>query len=188
MLALAARRCEGHANVTLCEADVSALPVADASCDAAISVQVLEYVADIPPALAEMRRALRPGGRLVAWDVDWATLSLRTDDHRPDPARPAGVGRAPRRIHRCPRRSRRSSGRRGRRTSASTATRLRPPSSTADTYGGFLVPFIARFVVGRDRMSEDEAGAWEREQRELARRGEFFFACIQCCFTATRPG
>jgi hypothetical protein len=26
------------------------------------------------------------------------------------------------------------------------------------------------------------------EQRELAQRGEFFFACIQFCFTATHPG
>ena len=57
-----------------------------------------------------------------------------------------------------------------------------------DTYGGFLVPFIARFVVGRDGISEDEANAWEAEQRELAQRGEFFFASIQFCFTATRPG
>jgi ubiquinone/menaquinone biosynthesis C-methylase UbiE len=42
--------------------------------DRALSVQVLEYVADIPTALAEMHRALRPGGRVVIWDVDWATV------------------------------------------------------------------------------------------------------------------
>jgi arsenite methyltransferase len=41
---------------------------------------------------------------------------------------------------------------------------------------------------GRDGISEDEASAWEAEQRELAQRNEFFFACIQFCFTATRPG
>lgn len=57
-----------------------------------------------------------------------------------------------------------------------------------DTYGGFLVPFIARFVGGRDGISEDEANAWAAEQRALAQRGEFFFACIQFCFAATRPG
>ena len=55
-------------------------------------------------------------------------------------------------------------------------------------YGGFLVPFIAQFVVGRDGISKDEANAWESEQRPLAQRSEFFFACIQFCFTATRPG
>ena len=58
----------------------------------------------------------------------------------------------------------------------------------SSTYGGFLVPFIAGFVVGRDGISEAEANAWEAEQRELAQRSEFFFfACIQDCFAAMRP-
>ena len=57
----------------------------------------------------------------------------------------------------------------------------------SDTYGGFLVSFVAQFVVGRDGISADEANAWRDEQRELAQRNEFFFACIQFCFTATRP-
>src|SRR5438552_15577325 len=48
MLALAARRCEGHENVAFREADATALPVADASVDAALCVQVLEYVSDYP--------------------------------------------------------------------------------------------------------------------------------------------
>jgi hypothetical protein len=43
-------------------------------------------------------------------------------------------------------------------------------------------------VARRDGLSQDEANAWETEQRELARRGEFFFACSQFCFTAMRPG
>ncbi len=78
MLELAARRSEGSENVEFHEADATALPVDDASFDAALSVQVLEYVADIPAALAEIRRALRPGGRAVIWDVDWTTVSMRT--------------------------------------------------------------------------------------------------------------
>ena len=80
MLAVAAHRSEGHDNVSFHEADATSLPVEDASFDAALSVQVLEYVADVPAALAEMYRALRAGGRLVVWDVDWATVSLHTTD------------------------------------------------------------------------------------------------------------
>ena len=83
MLAIAAHRCRGHDNVAFHEADATSLPVEDASFDAALSVQVLEYVADVPAALAEIYRALRPGGRLVVWDVDWATVSM----HTADPAR-----------------------------------------------------------------------------------------------------
>ena len=56
------------------------LPVDDASVDGVLCVQVLEYVADPTVALAEMHRVIRPGGRVVVWDVDWATVSLHSLD------------------------------------------------------------------------------------------------------------
>ena len=79
-LALARRRTQGQDNVALHQADATALPVADASFDRALSVQVLEYVSDPAAALAELHRALRPGGRLVVWDVDWSTVSWHSAD------------------------------------------------------------------------------------------------------------
>jgi hypothetical protein len=48
------------------------------------------------------------------------------------------------------------------------------------------VPLVQQYVSGRDAITKDEAAAWAAEQRELGERGEFFFACIQFCFTATR--
>ena len=80
MLELAARRCAGHVGVELRPADAVSLPVDDARFDAVLCVQVLEYVTDPTVALAEMHRALRPGGRVVVWDVDWATVSLHALD------------------------------------------------------------------------------------------------------------
>jgi SAM-dependent methyltransferase len=47
------------------EGDVLALPLPDASFDAALSTQVLEHVTDPALALREIARVLRPGGRLV---------------------------------------------------------------------------------------------------------------------------
>ena len=90
MLAVAAKRCERFPNVAFHEGEATALPVEEASFDAALCVQVLEYVPDATAALAQMRRALRPGGRVVVWDVDWATLSW----HSEDPERMARVLRA----------------------------------------------------------------------------------------------
>ena len=52
---------------------------------------------------------------------------------------------------------------------------------SADTYGGFLVPFVEQFVGTPD------ATAWADEQRALAERGEFYFACVQFCFAGTAP-
>jgi arsenite methyltransferase len=69
MLDLARHRCEGHDNVTFREGNATALPVDDGDFDAALCVQVMEYVPDAPAALAEIYRALRPGGRALIWDV-----------------------------------------------------------------------------------------------------------------------
>jgi SAM-dependent methyltransferase len=63
MLAVAKHRSEGFKNVAFEEGDATALPVESGRVDRALSVQVLEYVADAPIALAEMHRALRPGRR-----------------------------------------------------------------------------------------------------------------------------
>lgn len=47
-------------------ADAEALPLADASCDVVLASYVLFFVSDIPRAIAEVRRVLRPGGALLA--------------------------------------------------------------------------------------------------------------------------
>ena len=187
MLELAARRSEGSENVEFHEADATALPVDDASFDAALSVQVLEYVADIPAALAEIRRALRPGGRAVIWDVDWTTISMRTaetermrrmldawDEHLTHVALPRTLTA-----------ELRSAGFDDVRMQAHAfATNELGP----DSYGGFLVPFMEQFALDREAVAEDEVRAWGDEQRELAARGEFYASVTQFLFTGTRPG
>jgi hypothetical protein len=59
-------------------------------------------------------------------------------------------------------------------------------SFDADTYGAAAVPLIRSFVPGRNGVSKDEANAWATEQLELGQHGEFYFACLQFCFTAIR--
>jgi arsenite methyltransferase len=186
MLSVAAHRCERHPNVSFHEADVLSLPVETASFDRALCVQVLEYVQDVGRALAEMHRALRPGGRLVVWDVDWDTVSW----HSSDPDRMARVLRAwdahlaqpslPRLLTA----QLRAAGFEDVRMEGHTfATNEFDP----DSYGGALVPVVERYVGGRDEIPADEMAAWVAEQRELDERGHFYFVCVQFCFTATKP-
>jgi ArsR family transcriptional regulator len=65
MLKAARRRLARLPNVEIHEARLEALPLADASCDAALAVLVLSYLEDQAAALREAARILRPGGRLV---------------------------------------------------------------------------------------------------------------------------
>lgn len=51
---------------------------------------------------------------------------------------------------------------------------------------GAIIPLVADFVQGHGGVTEGEAREWEAEQRDLGERGEFFFGCIQFCFTATK--
>jgi ubiquinone/menaquinone biosynthesis C-methylase UbiE len=186
MIAATARRCTGYRNVALHEAEVTALPVPTASVDRALSVQVMEYVPDTMAALAELYRVVRPGGRVVVRDIDWSTLSWHSadstrmtrvlqawDEHLAHPCLPrtlaaqlsaAGFDQVEMADH------------------SFATTRLDPESFAAT-----VLHFIAEFVAGRCGLTGDDVTAWVAEQCELDKRGEFFFASIQFCFTGTHP-
>jgi SAM-dependent methyltransferase len=186
MLALAERRCGANDKVELRAAEAGALPVEDASFDGAVTVQVQEYVADVGASLAELHRALRPGGRLVVFDIDWATLSVNADDHELS-ARVLGAWDEHLAHVSLPRtlaaRLRAAGFDDVRMEAYAFATSELDP----ETYGGALVPFIGNFVAGRQGLTPQDAERWVDEQRALGERGEFFFSITQFCFAARKP-
>lgn len=182
MLAVAAHRCEGRPNVRFEEAEATALPVNDGEFDRALSVQVLEYVTDVDRALSELHRALRPGGRVVVWDIDWATLSWHSaepermrrmlaawDEHLADPWLPRSLAR---RLRAAGFSDVRMQGH------AFATTEFEP-----DAFCSALLPLIEGYLAKAEGVDRAEAEAWAAEQHELGERGEFYFECIQSCFT-----
>lgn len=185
MLAAAARRTAGRQNVTLLAGEATDLPVADGSFDAALSVQVYEYVEDISAALAEMYRVVRPGGRLVLWDVDWSTVSWYSadadrmanalqawDEHLAHPALPRRLAAA--------------MSDAGFVNVQVEAHAFVNTDAGPDSYSGAIMPLIHDFISGRG-VTVEEADAWRSELETLSNANEYFFAVIQFCFSANRP-
>ncbi|MBB5939792.1 class I SAM-dependent methyltransferase [Streptomyces zagrosensis] len=82
MLALARRRLGAEADLHV--ADLSdPLPFADDAFDDVVASLVLHYVEDWGPTLAELRRVIAPGGRLIA-SVQHPFVDYAIQDPRPD--------------------------------------------------------------------------------------------------------
>jgi arsenite methyltransferase len=187
MRALAGNRTRppGAAPVEISPGSAEKLPLPDASVDAAVSTQVLEYVADVSGALAEMHRVLRPGGRALLLDTDWDSIVW----HSRDPARTARILAAwnahlvdphlPRTL--VP----------ALRTAGFTAVQaavlpLLNVGSDPNTYSAVISPFIAQFVSGRAGVPDSDVKAW---LDDLASLGDSaFFSLNRYVFLATRPG
>ena len=82
MLALAKQRLGGDADLHLVDLR-DRLPFGEGVFDVVVSSLVLHYLEDWAPTLAELRRVLRPGGRLVA-SVDHPFVAYTIQEPRPD--------------------------------------------------------------------------------------------------------
>ena len=186
MLAIAARRtpAAGSAPVEFIPGDALALPVADAAFDAAVATQIYEYVEDIPSALAELRRVLRPGGRVLILDTDWDSVVWRSsdadrmrrvlaawDEHLADPHLPRRLtgllDDAGFEI-----------------TDRSILPILNAGYETASFSAG-LMGFVTAFVPGRQGLSEADASAWADDLAGLGR--DYFFSVNRYLFAARAP-
>jgi SAM-dependent methyltransferase len=184
MNALARTRTAGRPWVHIDEGDAVALPYPDGMFDAAVSTQVYEYVADIPEALAELRRVLRPGGRALVLDTDWDSLVWHTRDrelHQRVIA--AWEGHL---VH--PRLPRTLAGRLRRAGFEVTGQRvvvLFNPQLHAQTFSANMMELVAEFVTGRQGLTADDAQAWLADLRARADEGDYLYSLNRYVFLAT---
>jgi ubiquinone/menaquinone biosynthesis C-methylase UbiE len=171
MLAIARRR---ETRVQYAVGDATSLPYADGTFDALVSTQVYEYVPDMPAALKEARRVLRPGGRLLILDTDWDAIvwhssdrdrMLRVlekwNDHLADPY-------LPRRLPGLLRDA-------GFELASTTIIPILNQGSRTDTLSHGVMPLIAEFV-------DDQA--WKEDL--LALGEDYFFSLNRYVFVAYR--
>jgi arsenite methyltransferase len=185
MLAIAdgRRPAADAAPIELSEQGVTALSFDDGAFDAAVSTQVYEYVRDMAAALAEARRVLAPGGRLLVLDTEWDSIVWRSADDR----RMARVLEAwdEHLVHRdLPRRLPGLLAAAGFALERCEVVPMLNVGYARDTYSGGLLELIAEFVPGRAGMSGGDAEAWARELRAMG--PDYFFSVNRYLFLATR--
>jgi arsenite methyltransferase len=160
------------------------VPGPDGSFDAAVCTQVLEFVVEVPAALTEALRVLRPGGRLLVLDTDWDSIVWHNTDpdrmrrilltweqHLADPFLPSTLGRQLRRA----------------------VFEVAPPQVfallnvgyEAVSFSGREISVVARFVTGRDGWTAADVDGWAEDLRTLG--PDHFFSLNRYLFCATKP-
>jgi arsenite methyltransferase len=183
MLAIARRRAAGLAEgaPTFVPGDAASLPFSDGTFDAAVTTQVYEYVDDVPAALAEVSRVLRPGGRLLVLDTDWDSIVWHAsdrermrrvlavwDEHLVDPYLPRTLTRL---LHEA-----------GFSVTRREVIPLLNAGYDEHTFSAGLIGFIRAFVPGRQGLTEADAHAWADDL--VALKDDYFFSLNRYMFVA----
>jgi arsenite methyltransferase len=185
MRAPAASRCAAFASVQIRDGLADALPLQDGEADKVVAVQVLEYLENIPAAIDEAHRVLRPGGRFVAIDTGFGTLDWYSEDpHRMRRVRaawdhhyiePQVAGLWPRIV----------------RNAGFVAIEVEPftycdVTLRPDGIAFMLLHLMSRYALENGHVSATESTAWFDEQVDLARQGRFFFSLTYYRMSAVR--
>lgn len=181
----AAALCELRKNVEILDGAAEALPLGDESCDRAVALQVYEYLADLRPALSELHRVLRPGGRAVIGDWHWDSHVW----HSADPGRMARMlklwdGHLKRRSVPAELPALlRTAGFRVRRI---VPLLVHDDTGRSDGVARMMMHLIAAFVRQIGGPEADEVEGWLAEQEALIESGGFFFGLTHYVTVAER--
>lgn len=184
MLGTARKRCAGRQHVKVMEGTADSIPADDDSFDRIISVQVFEYLTDIPTALRELARVLRPGGRVVIGDIHWdtwvwfsqdpermASMMAAWDGHLSERSVPALL---PARLE-----------------EAGFAVDTIQPVTFSDTelrpdgIANMMLLLMEIYVKENGLLPAAEVAAWAEEQRRLPSTRQFFFSLTHFVVSAT---
>ncbi|MEM7463623.1 MAG: methyltransferase domain-containing protein [Pseudomonadota bacterium] len=175
MRKLAIERCADFPQVEFLDGVANLLPLEDTSLDKAVSLQVFEYLKNIPGAVAEAHRVLKPGGRLVVGDFEWDTWSW----YSADPERMTKMMEAWDRHlveRRVPAILPDILDNNGFVLEQTKALPFHDTKMAPDGLAFLLLHLIESYVINNELVEESVANAWAEEQRELAEKGKFFFS------------
>lgn len=179
--------CEDFNNVRISDGAADNLALEDTSIDKVVSLQVFEYLSDIPAALNELNRVLFPGGIVVIGDMHWDSIVWHSespqrmrnmldawDKHVTERCVPALLPNLLR-----------ESGFKHLATHPLTVTDtcLKP-----DGLAHMLFHLMTAYAVQNDLLPEATAADWAEEQNALAAEGRFFFSLTHFVTVGAKTG
>lgn len=185
MLEMGRRRCADRPQVSFEQGDAATLPFEAGAFDVVVTTQVYEYVADIPGALAEVARVLRPGGLVAILDTDYDSLVVHTED----PERLERILDAwdEHFLHRgLPRVLGAELREAGFRLRHRVTIPMFNPEYTPNAFSFHLTKLMAGFASGRREATAADAQGWLAELETLGREGRYFFSLNRYLFVAER--
>ena len=185
MLDVASKRCESLPQVTLRQGSADALPLEDASFDAASCTQVLLYVPDLQKSIAELARVLKPGGRLAVIETDWRGIVLNSanssttdrifnafDENVPNANLPARL---------IPMLKAHGFG-----AIKVDAIPIINTSNNAANFSAGALKWASELAVKEKKVSALEAEVWLEDIEKKAAAGEYFFCVNRFLFSAVK--
>ncbi len=174
MMKIARARCEDFPNVEFHEADAVDLPFEDGTFDAVMSSMVFEYLPDVPSALTEIHRVLKPGGRVAIHGCDWGATLWRSSDpermqrilkvwenHLEDRKLPQTLNTKLREA--------------GFRQGDHDVYVMFNPVFNENIYSSILIVFVKGYLVSQG-VSQEEMDAWADDLQKLGASGDYFFS------------
>lgn len=174
-IAAAAMLCDGIGIIETAVQDLRRLPYDDATFDAVVAVQVIEYVDQAAEALAELRRVTKAHGRLLVlatnfdtafWSCGAPELTHRVMQawrtHAPHPNLPAEL----RPLLDCA----------GFRIIGQSAVTILNPSYHEDAFSYWASRLYVAYAVGRGLIAPADGEAWLKALEDAQRAGRFFFS------------
>ena len=185
MISATSERCGDLPQVSALKGEATAIPGNDGAFDVATCTQVLLYVEDVPRALAEIHRCLKPGGRVAVLETDWRGMVISSDDNaltrNITDAWDATVA-SPNLPPRLPTLLRRQ----GFRAVRGEAIPLLNTSLSPNSFSYSSISWLAKNAYKQGAISKQEGRDWTDSLRRKGDADEYFFCLNRFLFTAVK--
>lgn len=171
---------------TFLKGEATSLPVDDATYDVLTTSQLLCFVGDVPGALGEFYRILKPGGRMLILDTDWGSL-IWNSRNQAFMDRVMKMYTTPYANPCLPRSLSKQITGAGFESLERHSFALLNWERNPDSYSQQTSEFVRQLMEKSPDFTKDDWNEWDQDLRETEANGEYLFSLNRYLFKAQKP-